>query len=163
MVKVIVAAVLSCARLMACPESVEIETAPAIMVQPETVETVEAVEIAEAEIELEALNDVLPVPACELEESNQTYAGTYRITYYCPCADCNGGWSGTASGEPLTPGYTVACPDFSFGTTILIDGVGYRCVQDLGVGSGQIDICVGSHEEALALGMHYSDVWICGM
>ena len=119
-------------------------------------------EVEEITAEEMKTQEEAPVSACELEESGQRYVGEYLITYYCPCSTCNGGWSGTASGAPLTPGYTVACPDFSFGTTILIDGVGYRCVQDLGVGSGQIDVCVGSHEEAYALGMHYSSVYIVG-
>lgn len=42
--------------------------------------------------------------------------GTYRITHYCGCANCNGSWAGspTASGAYPVAGRTVAMADLPF-------------------------------------------------
>ena len=42
---------------------------------------------------------------------------------------------------------------------VLIDGQEY-CVTDRGVGADEFDILVESHDEALARGMYYTDVYI---
>lgn len=46
--------------------------------------------------------------------------GTYRITHYCGCANCNGSWAGspTASGTYPVAGRTVAMADLPFGTSV---------------------------------------------
>lgn len=61
----------------------------------------------------------------------------------------------TASGAPVVIGETIAAgPDIPFGTQVWIEGWGRREVQDRGgrIGEGQIDIAVGTVEEAMKLG-----------
>ena len=147
------------------------DIAPAEVKPVETEEVADVVTTAEevtAEIQQEEIytdvetGEAMEAPACELEEQSMQFLGAYTITYYCPCESCNGEWSGTASGEALTPGYTVAMSDVPLGTTVYIEGIGYRCVADCGVGSGVVDVLVGSHEEALALGMTTANVYVVG-
>ena len=89
-------------------------------------------------------------------------AGRFKITFYCPCRRCNGrNPNRTASGAPLTPYHTAASSskDFAFGTRILVDGKEY-VIEDRGVGTGCLDLCVSGHQEALDLGTHRSEVYI---
>ena len=87
------------------------------------------------------------------------FYGTCRVTHYCPCARCCGKADGiTASGARATVNRTVAC-DLPFGTRLLINGQEY-VVEDRGVSGMWVDIFVGSHDEACALGEYYADVYI---
>lgn len=108
------------------------------------IETFKTAEVEEAE----------PEPAMH-------YYGNCRITFYCPGSCCCGQWASgnTASGTVATPNRTVASGDLPFGTRILVDGQEY-IVEDRGVGAQQIDIFVSSHQEALARGLYYTDVYI---
>ena len=77
------------------------------------------------------------VPAME-------YVGDYRVTafaYY----EGNGENYHTASGATPVPYYTVATGDeFSFGTVLYIEGIGYVEVQDRGgFDEGIIDLHIG--------------------
>ena len=89
--------------------------------------------------------------------------GTYRITHYCGCANCNGSWAGnpTASGSYPVAGRTIAMADLPFGTKVEINGQIYT-VEDRGVPSGCVDIYVDSHSEALNSGMYYAEVRVVG-
>lgn len=91
--------------------------------------------------------------------SNGSYLGNYKITHYCPNSCCGTGNGVTASGATAIPYRTVAMKGISFGTRIVINGSTY-VVEDRGVGSGVIDICVNSHQEALNKGVYYADVYI---
>lgn len=97
-------------------------------------------------------------------EDARTYLGTYRISHYCPCRKCNGGYSSTASGEDLQPGVSVAVDrnKIALGSTLYIDGYGERVAHDTGsaIKGERIDVCVDSHSEAYALGIVYRDVYI---
>ena len=77
-------------------------------------------------------------------ERNMTYLGKYYITGYGTGSCCNGSGNAnkTASGEPLTPWWSVAMKGIPFGTRIYIDGLGEFEVHDRGVGSGKVDVCV---------------------
>lgn len=90
-----------------------------------------------------------------------SYYGNCRITHYCNCSACCGQWAGgaTASGAYPSSNWTVACGDLPFGTKLLINGQTY-CVEDRGVDAQQIDIYCSSHNEALARGLYYTDVYI---
>lgn len=72
------------------------------------------------------------------------YCGDYRVTAY---AYYEGGEENyfTASGATPVPYYTVATGDeFSFGTVLYIEGIGYVEVQDRGgFGEGIIDLHIG--------------------
>lgn len=92
-------------------------------------------------------------------EQKYTYLGNYKITHYCSCNKCGTGNGITASGKVATPYKTVAMKDLEFGSVVNINEENY-VVEDRGVGSGVIDICVGSHEEALNLGVYYAEVYL---
>lgn len=94
------------------------------------------------------------------------YAGEYTIVAYCAeqYPHICGGNPTTASGEPVTPGVTIAAdPDvLPLGTRVYIDGIGERVVQDTGgaIKGRKIDLAVESHREALAWGRKEAEVWI---
>lgn len=92
------------------------------------------------------------------------YIGRFKITHYCPCDICNGGWGAHTSwaGE-LIPGQSIAVnpntiPKLSW---VYIDGYGYRRAEDTGSGIGEyhIDMAVATHEEAISKGVVYKDVY----
>lgn len=91
----------------------------------------------------------------------RTYYGACRITFFCSCSQCCGQWAGgpTASGAMPTAGWTVANGSLPFGTLVEIEGHTY-CVEDRGVSGDQFDIFVNSHDEALARGLYYADVYL---
>jgi 3D (Asp-Asp-Asp) domain-containing protein len=80
----------------------------------------------------------------EETDLSMEYAGDYRVTAY---AYYEGGEENyyTASGATPVPYYTVATGDeFSFGTVLYIEGIGYVEVQDRGgFGEGIIDLHIG--------------------
>lgn len=92
------------------------------------------------------------------------YIGLFKITHYCPCAICNGGWGAyTAWAGEVVPGQTIAVnpdiiPKLSW---VYIDGYGYRRAEDTGGGIGQyhIDMAVPTHAMAMELGVVYKDVY----
>lgn len=91
------------------------------------------------------------------------YIGRFKITHYCPCEICNGGWSGTAWADEMVPGRTIAVnpnviPPLA---NVYIDGYGYRIAEDTGSGleEYQIDVAVPTHDMATALGVVYRDVY----
>ncbi len=95
-----------------------------------------------------------------------TYIGRFRISHYCPWACCNGGWSMTATGAPVSPWHTIAVDPgvIRLGSTVHIEGYGDFKAQDTGgaIKGNRIDVCVGSHSEAMRLGVVYKDVYIKG-
>lgn len=92
------------------------------------------------------------------------YIGTFKITHYCPCAACNGGWGArTAWAEGIVPDQTIAVDPNVIGKLrwVYIDGYGLRRAEDCGSGVGglHIDVAVSTHEEAIAKGVVYKDVY----
>lgn len=90
------------------------------------------------------------------------YYGNCRITHYDAGACCCGEFATgcTASGVLATINHTVASgEDLPFGTEVLINGQIY-VVEDRGVDPYQFDIFVSTHDEAVAMGMYYTDVYI---
>lgn len=125
-----------------------------------------------------SLNEKVNSITTELEEANKTikelksdeydlvYMGDYKITYYCDerYSHICGGNGLTASGKPTEVGVTAAA-DWSIlpkGSTIYIEGVGVREIQDVGggVNGKHIDVLVSRHDEALSLGTHSNGVWL---
>lgn len=90
------------------------------------------------------------------------YIGDWTVTFYCTDHCCNGQYTGTASGAPLTPWRTAACTALPFGTVVYIEGVGQFVIEDTGVSGNWIDCCVDSHQQALDLGMRTAAVYIVG-
>ena len=98
-------------------------------------------------------------PACEQTPTEQTpkptriSLGKFRLTAYCPCRKCSGGYGHqTATGVRATEGITIAADPrvLPYGTIVEIDGIsGLRIVQDCGgaVKGNKIDIFVENHAD----------------
>lgn len=157
-----------------------IEAADATVAEP-VVETTEETLYSEPEVETTDIETVLAsveeseetlysedaeeitTPACVLSESPMQYLGEYKITWYCHCEECNGGWYNypTASGTDYAAGYTIATSDdIAFGSTLYLKGYGYYCVQDRGVQHGCVDIYVNDHNEIPEYGVDYTSVYL---
>lgn len=109
----------------------------------------------------------VPEPEVSVQEYEEpgeslTYLGTWASTGYCPCSICCGQWASgyTASGTLATEGRTVACGSLPMGTTIYIEGWGYRVVEDLGVEGEWVDIFYADHASASAHGLQYVNVYL---
>lgn len=102
--------------------------------------------------------------AVETLKANGTYLGCFRISHYCPCKKCNGGYSGTATGAKLTPWHTIAVDPsvIKLNSNVRIDGYGTFKAQDTGgaIKGNRIDVCVSNHAEAMKLGIIYKDVYL---
>lgn len=95
------------------------------------------------------------------------------MTHYCICRKCCGkspddpGYGVTASGRKATPYVSVAVdPDvIPLGSDVLVDygdgEIHYYRADDIGgsVKGNHIDLCVGSHQEAIDLGVKTVTVW----
>ena len=143
--------------------------------KPEPHPTTERVEIpAELLIEPEPEPETIPQKVTSIfadGESAETvtidgaeliFLGVWDVTEYCPCRICNGGYTGTASGNALTPGRTVACNSLPIGAEIYIEGYGLRVVEDRGGGGAcWVDILVETHEDAMSVeGSSRRKVWV---
>lgn len=123
------------------------ETAPATVEEPE-----------EAENEL--------IEAALLARAHVIEGVT--VTHYDCCIQCCGKDDGiTASGRKATPGVTVAVDPnvIPLGSDVMVDygdgEIHYYRADDTGgaVKGNHIDLCVGSHEEALQLGRRTATVY----
>jgi 3D (Asp-Asp-Asp) domain-containing protein len=93
------------------------------------------------------------------------FLGRFMITHYCTCSICNGGWgANTAWAGKITPGRTIAVDPAVIPklATVYIEGYGYRVAEDCGgaIKGNHIDMAVGSHSEAISLGVVYRDVYL---
>ena len=100
----------------------------------------------------------------EKESSDWKCLGEFRITYYCDCPICQGGFTGTtASGEIPIAGITISVDRsiISLGSTVKINGKEYIAHDTGGAIKGKrIDIFVESHDEAVRNGVDYEKVYI---
>ena len=152
------------------PETTQAET---IEVQQEEIKKEEFQEELSEETEL---TETAPEEFEEPVVEPLTALGEFVITYYCSCVECCGIWATnrpvengkevvyTASGERAYPGLTVAVDPswIPYGTTLYIEGLGYRIAQDCGGGikGNRIDVYMESHEAACASGMHTAEVYV---
>lgn len=137
-------------------------------IAPKTVGTLAAVEIKECQQANAEETD--PENAVEKDEiaseaPKGTYLGTFTVTHYCPYRCCNGKWAGmTASGATPTPWQTIAVDTrkIPMGSKVHIEGYGDFVAQDRGgaIKGNRIDVLVGSHAEALALGVKKMEVYL---
>ena len=99
----------------------------------------------------------------EEQKSNLVSLGTFTITHYCPCSICNGGYTGTATGAPLTPGETIAVDPsvIPYWSHVMINGHEY-IAEDCGghIKGHHIDLLVGDHSTALAKGTIKAEVFL---
>lgn len=101
--------------------------------------------------------------AAEEQKSNLVSLGTFTITHYCPCSICNGGYTGTATGAPLTPGETIAVDPsvIPYWSHVMINGHEY-IAEDCGgdIKGHHIDLLVEDHSTALAKGTIKAEVFL---
>lgn len=120
--------------------------ADAVRNEPESVVYAEAEEVIEPEEIAE-----------ESPEEELEYLGTFDMTAY--------EWTGSpcANGNYPTVGYTVACNSLPLGTTVYIEGVGYRVVEDRGAdwhGSNWMDLYLGDVDSCYEWGVRSVEVYI---
>lgn len=89
------------------------------------------------------------------EESVGKYIGDFKLTGYCSCRSCSGGYgTHTSTGAVATEGITIAVDPkiIPYGTKVYIEGVGYRIAQDCGgaIRKNKIDVYVSSHSKCYA-------------
>lgn len=93
-------------------------------------------------------------------EERAYYTVQAELTYYDACYSCCGKTDGiTASGVKAQVNHTIAAPkEYAFGQQIEIDGIMYT-VEDRGgnIYDNRFDIYVGSHQEAVNLGVRYTE------
>ena len=161
--------------LCLCSALLGMAAAKAIDGPQETRETVPMETPAEAE-------SIVPAPSIEPQEdfeneriedalmSRANVIEGVTVTHYDTCVACCGKDDGiTASGVRATPGVTVAVDPtvIPLGSDVLVDygdgEIHYYRADDVGgaVKGNHIDLCVGSHEEALQLGCRTATVYWC--
>lgn len=120
--------------------------ADAVRNEPESVVYAEAEEVIEPEEIAE-----------ESPEEELEYLGTFEMTAY--------EWTGNpcANGNYPEVGYTVACNSLPLGTTVYIEGVGYRVVEDRGAewhGDWWMDLYLGDVDSCYEWGVRSVEVYI---
>ena len=99
-------------------------------------------------------------------EYKLVYLGNFKYTYYCDERRPHicGGSGVTASGAPTKVGTTIGVDPsvIPLGTTVYMEGLGFRVAQDTGsaVGGKHIDVLVSTHSEALSQTKLSGGVWI---
>ena len=120
--------------------------ADAVRNEPESVVYAEVEEVIEPEEIAE-----------ESPEEELEYLGTFEMTAY--------EWTGNpcANGNYPEVGYTVACNSLPLGTTVYIEGVGYRVVEDRGAewhSSNWMDLYLGDVDSCYQWGIRSVEVYI---
>lgn len=105
----------------------------------------------------EEIQAVESEPAEEESTEELEYLGTFETTAY--------EWTGNpcANGNYPEVGYTVACNSLPLGTTVYIEGVGYRVVEDRGAewhGDWWMDLYLGDVDSCYAWGVRSVDVYV---
>lgn len=91
--------------------------------------------------------------------------GVFKITHYCQCSICCGPYADgiTAIGTTAITNHTIAVSpsQIPYGSLVVINGQVY-VAEDCGgaIKTNCIDIYVASHEEALAKGVFYTEVYV---
>ena len=136
-------------------------------------------EITETAVE-EHVTEAAPIAAepqiVIIEENCKKSLGEFLITYYCACSECCDEYGinrpvvngktivFTATMAVAQEGVTIAVdPEvISYGSTVYIEGVGYRVAQDCGgaIKGNRIDVYINSHERANEIGVHTSEVYL---
>lgn len=99
------------------------------------------------------------------QESRGRYLGKFRVSHYADSVQSQGKWVGqTATGVKPTVGRTIAVDPkiIPLGSTVYIDGYGYRTAEDTGgaIKGKRIDMLLSSQSEAMNSGIVYADVFV---
>lgn len=105
--------------------------------------------------------------ATDAIKKNAKSLGNYKLTFYCPCATCNGvAGAKTASGTTPTEGRTIAVDSsiIPLGSRVYIDGYGVFIAEDTGgaIKNNKIDVFLSSHSRCYDLGVKYANVYLLG-
>ena len=107
------------------------------------------------------------ISALKSIEYELVYMGEFKLTHYCVENRnhiCGNGDGLTATGTQITVGRTIAVDPkvIPYGTQVYIEGYGWRVADDCGgaVKSRHIDIAVGTHSDALSMGVKNGGVWL---
>lgn len=98
-------------------------------------------------------------------ETSLEYIGQFKISHYC-CEPykhiCGDGKGLTRTGIPVHPGLISVDPNvIPLGSIVMIDGTEYIAEDTGGMIKGnKIDMAVQQHQEALNLGVYYTDVYL---
>lgn len=98
-------------------------------------------------------------------ETSLEYIGQFKISHYC-CGPykhiCGDGKGLTRTGIPVHPGLISVDPNvIPLGSIVMIDGTEYIAEDTGGMIKGnKIDMAVQTHQEALNLGVYYTDVYL---
>ena len=103
--------------------------------------------------------------ATDAIKQNARSMGQFKLTFYCPCATCNGAVGvPTASGTSLVEGRTIAVDSsvIPLGSRVYIEGYGLFIAEDTGsaIKNNKIDVLVSSHSRAYRLGVQYANVYV---
>lgn len=104
------------------------------------------------------------VMVVEGEAPDVIYLGEFKVTAYCPCVECSGGWGyKTSTGAKATEGKTIAVDPkvIPYGSEVVIDGLTYFA-EDCGglIKGNKVDIFFESHEDVDAYGLQKHDVFL---
>ena len=105
-----------------------------------------------------------PLELDKTNESQMQSLGVFKLTAYCPCAECSSNWgTQTSTGVMATESRTVAVDPtvIPYGTVLSIGNHEY-VAEDCGaaIKGNDIDIYFESHEEAKAFGVQYEEIYI---
>ena len=104
------------------------------------------------------------VPNTPGSSDGKTSLGTFKISHYCPCYYCCGGWgTSTSTGTVPTAGRTIAVDPsvIPYGTRVIINGSVYIAEDSGGAIKGnRIDVFTATHGEALSNGVYYTEVFV---
>ena len=98
---------------------------------------------------------------------NTKKLGSFRLSFYCPRATCNGRSDAkTKIGTRMAEGRTIAVDSriIPLGSRVYIDGYGVFIAEDTGgaIKGNRIDVCVSSHSRAYQFGIDHADVYLIG-
>lgn len=128
--------------------------------EPEQISQIMAVDYVETEIDYVEpdYEEEMPTPADEFEYYDQTFIGTYAVTWYT--REAVGYDAPGASGNGLQPYYSCAMPDYNLmNCTVLVEGYGIYHVDDVSP-AGIVDLYVMYNSEIPSYGMGSANVYV---
>lgn len=131
------------------------------------IEIVEVMPVTEPIMDMEVIEEIEVVEVIEKPEPEKTKnknLGKFKITYYCACESCSGGWGNmTATGVRAKEGRTIAVDPkvIPYGTKVVINGHEY-IAEDCGgaIKGKKIDIFIEDHDRAYEYGVDYYNVYV---
>ena len=97
--------------------------------------------------------------------ANGTALGNFKLTFYCACEQCSGGYGdNTATGTKCTEGRTIAVDPkvIPLGSEVFIEGFGSFIAEDTGgaIKQNKIDIYLSDHDRCYSLGVANANVYL---